>query len=274
VYLRTIFISLLYTIIMENNSTNQSIFTQNELSSTIKPENKKEFNCEDFIIIWLDHCHTNITTDHTEICRDLCGIINNLKLFNDADIDDNDDKTYIEYVKGQNIFNDKQLLINKISEDVKLFSKQLSAPMTFFNNIDDNIKEKSVKALSKESQYFICQDFDTIYKFRYIIKDLHDQLNRLYLKQKSELTKISTVYRGQLTNENELKNLQQTQGELISMNSFLSTTLNKMVALDFILSADDEEETVPVLLEININNTNSISAPYAYIEKYTHTIPV
>ncbi|CAF1296171.1 unnamed protein product [Rotaria sordida] len=356
---------------MEKNFKNQSTFAQDELSSTIKPENKEEFNNEDLIIVWLDDCHRTKTNDLLETCSDLSDITNNLKQFDDADkcidyissiqsnihvflilsshqfiislihqlpqirviyifnINETDDgNNYVGLVEDQNIFNDTQSLIDKLTKDVEQFSKHLSTPMKFFNNLDDSVKEKSLKDLSKESQDFMymglfcevlirhsqsnkakndlldeCrrsyydnksylklidkfeeeynsnqairwytrdgflfrllnkalryQDFDSIYKFRYIIKDLHEQLKRLYFDQSSELKEIETVYRGQLMHKNELKNLQRSQGGLVSMNSFLSTTRAKTAASAFILGAT-KGETVPVLFEININNISSI----------------
>ncbi|CAF4997046.1 unnamed protein product [Rotaria sp. Silwood1] len=250
-----------------------------------------------------------------------------------------DGNNYVRLVKDQNIFNDKQSLIEELTKDVGQLSKHLSTPMTFFNNVDGSIKEKSLKDLSKESQDFMytdlfrevllrhsqsnkakddlldecrqsCydnesylklldqfkkeynaneairwytrdsflyrllnkalryQDFYAIYKFRYIIKDLHEQLKHLYFDQSSELKNIKTVYRGQLMHKSELENLHRSQGGLVSMNSFLSTTQYKTTASTFILGAT-KGETVPVLFEININDISSTSTPYANIEKYS-----
>ncbi|UJR18119.1 hypothetical protein I4U23_005019 [Adineta vaga] len=122
------------------------------------------------------------------------------------------------------------------------------------------------RLLNKALRY---QDFDMLFQFRYIIKGLYEQLEHLYSQQLTILKPIKTVYRGQLMNKNELKNLQQSLGGLVSMNSFLSTTIDKIAALIFILGAV-EGETVPVLFEININSDNSLSTPYANIQNASY----
>lgn len=111
------------------------------------------------------------------------------------------------------------------------------------------------------------QDFDIIYRFRYIVKDLHEQLIQLYHEQSIELKKFNTVYRGQFMNKNELKIFEKNQGKLVSMNTFLSTTLDETTALCFIFGGCPD--MVSVLFEINIINSNFESTPYAYIEKYS-----
>ncbi|UJR17447.1 hypothetical protein I4U23_004342 [Adineta vaga] len=334
-------------------------------------ENKNDSDNEDILIICLDE-----NANHqTEIANELIDIVYNFKLFVNVDecidyITSVSPTKYvflilfshqfilsyidqlpqirsiylfhtnpIEYEKIENVFSDKQLLLNKLNNDVKLFSNQLPLPMTFFNNIDDNVKEKSVKDLSNESQYFMymhlfieillrhsqrneaeqefldevrrcydsnkkqleiidqfkqdyepnqairwytrdCfiyrslnqalryQDFDKIYKFRYIIKDLYKQLKQLYNEQSLELKKFNIVYRGQFMRRNELNIFEVNQGKLVSMNTFLSTTLDKNTASGFI-PGGCAGDIVPVLFEINIVDSNFESTPYAYIENYS-----
>ncbi|CAF4089316.1 unnamed protein product, partial [Rotaria sp. Silwood1] len=67
----------------------------------------------------------------------------------------NNNNNYLEHINRENVFNDKQVLLNTIKKDVKRFSKHFSTSMTFFDNRDQAITEKSIKNLSKESQYFM-----------------------------------------------------------------------------------------------------------------------
>ncbi|CAF4712816.1 unnamed protein product [Rotaria sp. Silwood2] len=68
-------------------------------------------------------------------------------------------------------------------------------------------------------------DFDVLTAFRFFIIDLYKQLSREHQKYLAALNKSNIqVYRGQAINENELKLINDSIGEYISMNSFLSTT--------------------------------------------------
>ncbi|CAF1660324.1 unnamed protein product, partial [Adineta ricciae] len=55
-----------------------------------------------------------------------------------------------KYIKERNIYDDKNLLIRKVKYDMKQVLEDLSTHLTFYN-----IKERSLKDLSKENQYFM-----------------------------------------------------------------------------------------------------------------------
>ncbi|CAF1366947.1 unnamed protein product [Adineta steineri] len=250
------------------------------------------------------------------------------------EVDRNHDHIH-RYVKEQNIYYNKDLFMRKLKDDMKQVLEDLSTHLTFYN-----IKERSLKDLSKENQYFMymhlfheillrdskpneakeeliqkcqqsyhndknqlkiieefrqgdiskeaikwytrdsflyrllnqalrCQHFEMIYKFRYIIKELYDQLKHLHDGQADILMCLGKAYRGQLLHRNELEHLKQNEEILISMNSFLSTTIEREVALEFILGAN-ENELVPVLFEIDMTDVEYKSAPYAHIQKYSY----
>ncbi|CAF1027262.1 unnamed protein product [Adineta steineri] len=121
--------------------------------------------------------------------------------------------------------------------------------------------DKSIKWYTRDSFLYrafnkACRivDSDLIIQFHSFVKDLNNQLQHLYLQQKDKLygKRSLTVYRGQaFWNVNELKKFRESKsGDLIAMNTFLSTTINRDVALGFILGAD---KNTSVMLQITIN---------------------
>lgn len=97
-------------------------------------------------------------------------------------------------------------------------------------------------------------DGDAIVQFHSIIKDVDNQLKQLYLQQKENGTiKLPLiVYRGQTQwSIGELEKLKMSKGNLISMNTFLSTSVDSEVAKSFMLGGD---KNTSVLFRIAINN--------------------
>lgn len=104
------------------------------------------------------------------------------------------------------------------------------------------------------------QNMDFLFLFSFFIRDLQKQL---------ELNRCSEpvhVYRGQLMSKSELSHLRQSIGQLISMNSFLSTSLSRDIALSFNGMTDvNINETAHnfecVLFEIDADPTIDGGAP-------------
>jgi hypothetical protein len=71
------------------------------------------------------------------------------------------------------------------------------------------------------------QNIDLLYLFAFFIRDLQQQLKR------NQYSSLIHVYRGQLMTKKEVEQLKNSMGHLISMNSFLSTTLDRDVAIIF-----------------------------------------
>ncbi|CAF1234288.1 unnamed protein product [Rotaria sp. Silwood1] len=111
---------------------------------------------------------------------------------------------------------------------------------------------------------------DHIFKLRYFIQDLHNQLALMqvdYLKRLNRYNlSILKLYRGQVMTRNDLENNFRTnKGNLVSMNSFLSTTTDRYVARAFASDGDIEnpETQVSVLYEIDIDTRLPHSVPFA-----------
>ncbi|UJR38726.1 hypothetical protein I4U23_031391 [Adineta vaga] len=110
------------------------------------------------------------------------------------------------------------------------------------------------------------QNTHILFQFRFFIQDMYIQLKKLQHQQDQIPIR---VYRGQLLSKQELDVLKTSKGQLISMNSFLSTTLDRQMSLFFVSSKDDD--LCRVLFEINIDpQVSSISKPFANISSQSH----
>ncbi|CAF0799958.1 unnamed protein product [Didymodactylos carnosus] len=144
--------------------------------------------------------------------------------------------------------------------------------------------KEAVQWYTKESfvyrlinKVFRQQNLRGIFAIRFFIRDLFYQLKDLY---NDYLTPdylddgyICRCYRGQRMTQIELKNL--TEGKLISANSFLSTTVDRTIALNFIgdvLNETDEDiQFVLFEIEIKIEHDAPLKRkPFAYISHLSH----
>lgn len=101
-----------------------------------------------------------------------------------------------------------------------------------------------------------------LFLFRFLIRDLRDQL--IQLRNNQSLSSINTVYRAQLISRIELDTLRQSVNKIISMNSFLSTSLNRDMCRFILGNCNDLYQRI--LFEINIDPKLVPQAkPYAYI---------
>ena len=104
------------------------------------------------------------------------------------------------------------------------------------------------------------QDIDQLFLFRHVIQDIREQL------KKDQCTSRVTVYRGQYLKHDELELLMSLVGQMISMNSFVSTTFFKEVALSFIPETEKYER---ILFEIDADPQRKDIRPFANITKYS-----
>ncbi|CAF1544856.1 unnamed protein product, partial [Didymodactylos carnosus] len=113
------------------------------------------------------------------------------------------------------------------------------------------------------------RDIDIIFKFRFFIADLYRQLQKEHSKFIEPFTDDEyplTVYRGQHLKADELHELQDKIGRLISMNTFMSTTCEKGVALIHAGDGSFSPILESILFEIQIN-TSIDTKPYANIKE-------
>lgn len=103
------------------------------------------------------------------------------------------------------------------------------------------------------------QNIDLLYLFRFFIYDAYEQL-----KQHQCASPIR-VYRGQLISKEELNTLQNAQGQLISINSFLSTSMNRDMAIFYLGEYILSDESQQILFEINADPLSDNKKPFANI---------
>ncbi|CAF1101827.1 unnamed protein product [Adineta ricciae] len=113
------------------------------------------------------------------------------------------------------------------------------------------------------------EKIDRIFKLRLFIQDLHNQLHALqeeYIRTQRQLhTDVLRLYRGQVMTKTELDEFKI--GSRMSVNCFLSTTVNPTKAYDFACDFDGvvQDPDVSVVYEITVDLTVPHSTPFASI---------
>lgn len=86
------------------------------------------------------------------------------------------------------------------------------------------------------------QDIDVLFSLRFFLRDMYNQLKIEY--QRTPLKTDLTIYRGQIISPVELQTIRDNVGQLISLNSFISTTHDEEIAKGFSASGDSSVERV------------------------------
>lgn len=102
------------------------------------------------------------------------------------------------------------------------------------------------------------QNIHLLFLFRFLIRDLESQLID------NQCQSRITVYRGQLMWAKEFESLKRSSGELISINSYLSTSLNRDLAYKFLRQPTDLER---ILFEIDADPRLHGIKPFANISQ-------
>ncbi|CAF2625375.1 unnamed protein product [Rotaria sp. Silwood2] len=110
------------------------------------------------------------------------------------------------------------------------------------------------------------RNIDLLFLLRFFIHDLRTQLEQL------KSSKALRVFRAQLMSSEEFQIFQQSLGQYISMNSFLSTSLNRNVALFYLGNNVFDNENAPkrLLFEINANPSVEFIKPFANISNFSN----
>ena len=103
------------------------------------------------------------------------------------------------------------------------------------------------------------QNIDLLFLFRFVIGDIYQQL-----KQYQQQSPIC-VYRGQVISTDELNTLRQSIDNLISINSFFSTSTNRQKALSFLNRSKTTSDLCRVLFIIDADPRLVKSKPFADI---------
>ncbi|CAF1350953.1 unnamed protein product [Didymodactylos carnosus] len=104
------------------------------------------------------------------------------------------------------------------------------------------------------------QNIDVLFLFRFLIHDIYVLLQE---QQKCFNQDIMLLYRGQWLHKTEFECLKTSRGQYISMNTFLSTTKNRQLALIYAGSDNIEKNLISVLFEIKANTRRNDLKPFA-----------
>ena len=113
-------------------------------------------------------------------------------------------------------------------------------------------------------------DMDTLYTFRFFIRDLHQQLTENQLRP-SEPEQVLDLYRGQAIGDDELERMRACIGQYVSMNSFFSTSRQRSMGLHMAHSnISAHSHLQPILFHIKVNPQLSKVKPYADISDFSN----
>ncbi|CAF1271939.1 unnamed protein product [Didymodactylos carnosus] len=106
-----------------------------------------------------------------------------------------------------------------------------------------------------------------LFQMKFFIQDIHNHLKLLHTYEKKQSSML--LYRGQAMDNNEFNRLQQNIGGFLSINSFLSTSLRRNIALHFALqSSVDRADVTPILFEMKVDTKKS-PKPFHNISQYS-----
>ena len=166
----------------------------------------------------------------------------------------------------------KQEMISRLRKD-HIEGKRISESIDEFEqqSLDDNAKyaiwwyTKNSIICRSINEAFVSGHIPAIYSYRYIIKLICQQLKDLHQTYKNTITNsILHLYRGQRLKLPQILLISRHTNDLISLNSFVSTTLEPTVARRFCLGrlANDDEA---VIFEIDIDMASEQNIPFADI---------
>ena len=111
---------------------------------------------------------------------------------------------------------------------------------------------------------------DIIVNMGFFVHDLHRQIEQLHRQQIIQYNgQIFKLYRGQGLSTADFNKLRRSQGGLLSFNSFVSTSTERAVSLDFATKASRNDDTVGILFVMNIDPAVD-STPFADIGQFSY----
>ena len=115
------------------------------------------------------------------------------------------------------------------------------------------------------------QDLDRLFVFGYLVNDIYAQLKEEHDRETRDNDKIITLYRSQVISQFELEQLLQANtGELIAINSLMSTWIDRTKAID-LLGRQRQPYLKSILFEIEVDYRKK-SNPFARISTTEDTV--
>ncbi|CAF3285830.1 unnamed protein product [Rotaria sp. Silwood2] len=102
-------------------------------------------------------------------------------------------------------------------------------------------------------------EVDIIIDIGFFINDLHRQITELNQKQYriNHISKTFILYRGQAMDVKDFERIRNTPGGLLSFNSFLSTTKNRIIARNFARRSLQNPDLMGILFVMTVNPSES-----------------
>ncbi|CAF0921532.1 unnamed protein product [Adineta steineri] len=166
--------------------------------------------------------------------------------------DENAKKDFIQFSRSQidNLETDEMDIIEDIENNYEKYT-----PIWWYTR-DCFIHKILNKALRTEN-------IDILIKMAFFIRDLHQQIEQLYISQKHD---SFIVYRGQGMTICQFEKISNCKSKLISFQNFLSTSRNKQISLNFARNAIQKPGIRGIIFHMKIDSTIvNISSPYASI---------
>ena len=98
------------------------------------------------------------------------------------------------------------------------------------------------------------QEIDIIIKMGFFIHDMHQQIEQLH--SASEKQEAFIVYRGQGMLKDEFEKMKKNKGGLLSFNNFLSTSIDRNVALYFATKNENNADVTSILFRMLIDSSS------------------
>jgi tetratricopeptide (TPR) repeat protein len=111
------------------------------------------------------------------------------------------------------------------------------------------------------------QNVEVIIKMGFFVRDLHRQIERLYLNACN--SRCFTVYRGQGMLKEEVEKIIENKDGLLFFNNFLSTSTDLEVAMMFAESARTNPDLMGVIFRMEINSSIT-SFPFASLDNISY----
>ncbi|CAF0876265.1 unnamed protein product [Rotaria sordida] len=173
-------------------------------------------------------------------------------------------------IVGEEIGHDMTLRIHDLSQEYAYNESIRRTIDDFEQNYDDEFAvwwyTRDTFIYRQLNKALRIENIDWLFHFRFFIRAIYNLLNELQQEQQNS-SSIEHVYRGQLMSSNEIVQLKNSIGGLISFNSFLSTSRDRNHTL-FLLGDRPavSGDLHPILFEIEANyRLVNVNKPFADI---------
>ncbi|CAF4449651.1 unnamed protein product [Rotaria sp. Silwood2] len=164
---------------------------------------------------------------------------------------------FIDYSRKFYLNNESQLnIINTFDESYSLHS-----PIWWYT--------RKCFIYSMLRKAFYRQDFELIYRLGFFIRDLHRDIRKSHAQAHSHQHRAIIIYRATSMTNNEFERVEKSKGCLLSFNDFLTTTLERNMALKFVNSVHRDSNSRGIIYKITIDPV-STSIPFIALNNLSY----